>query len=154
MMNKVIEKMKCENCLVIFDVDGVLNDFDYENHNKNFSYLKKRPLTSIIKKLKYVCRKNKNVFILSVSKDKELKIEKIEWLKKYVPFVSDKNILIIDKSKKESYPDSALKLMTLQDLYLPGYEKIYVVDDTFEVLETMKLMLDNVEAFHISSLID
>ena len=85
--------------LVLFDMDGVVAEYvDGENtkiaNEEPNIYLNKRPIHSLIHTAKKLNKmKNVSVGILSSCNYHSQMIEKIEWLKKYMPFLQEKKPL-------------------------------------------------------------
>ena len=81
--------------------------------------------------------------------------EKKEWLKKYIPFIDEKNWIIINREAGD-YNDenrSRIKAEKIQEK-LKEYDHTIFLDDDHKVLQgAMNLLKDKCDIFHVSSAI-
>lgn len=142
------------------DMDGVVADYRFGEgkdikDNVPGLYLNKRPIMTIIRNIQTIIENSDcEFYIISSCLFKEQAIEKIKWLDKYMPFIKEKNKIILISSDFESR--KKLKINKLKYyIYNKKLEKIVFIDDTHEILFlAIKELGDKVLPFHIITLID
>ena len=145
--------------LVLFDMDGVLaeliagEEVDIINGVPGV-YYNKRPLKSIVNVAsKLYEMSNVTVGILSSCNRPSQVIEKKNWLKKYLPFIEDKNIYIVVWSN-ESYTKETRCFAKLNVIKtLNGYDEVFLIEDTHINIETVNKVFPNC-GHHVSELMD
>lgn len=145
--------------LVLFDMDGVVAEYvDGENtkiaNEEPNIYLNKRPIHSLIYTAKKLNKmKNVSVGILSSCNYHSQMIEKIEWLKKFMPFLKEELIYIIiwenEKYTKETRCNAKLDLIKS----ISGFDEIYLIDDKHKIISTTNEILPNC-AHHVSEILN
>lgn len=144
---QTIEKYNDSKINLIFDMDGVLAEYDIGN----FDYNTIRPLNSIINKVKKLYKqKNIDLKILSICKKDNIIEEKKEWLKKYMPFFDLNNAVFISKEQIKDKSSKEIKSEYIKNNF-SGIT--IVVDDDNEIIKYLKKNNDII-LFQISSLID
>lgn len=133
---------------IYFDMDGVLAEynigiFDYE-------YI--RPMNTSINFVKGLLDyKNINIYILSICKTDDVIKQKIDWFKKYMDFFNEDNILLLSKENKdissEEYKSNYLKENTNKD------HLNIVIDDDIRIIKAIKKNNEDINVFHVSSII-
>lgn len=95
-----------EKRIIYCDMDGVVADFNAEKNavarfktEKGFFYNLK-PIEINVKAVKELVRYNE-VCILTASPNKRADRDKIKWLKKYMPFIKRKNIIICRNGQRK-----------------------------------------------------
>lgn len=141
------------------DMDGTIAEYHLYNPEEisrkmEEEYLKNEPLKNVIDVLEEISKINNiEMYILSLSKTKKITEKKKIWLKKYTPFIKEKNWIILTKETgdytNENRNEIKGKNIELRQKY---YDKSIMLDDEQAVLRVAKKMLDNkVEVFHVSS---
>lgn len=90
------------------DMDGVLADFfgvdnaveRFENEEDFFYNLK--PIIENVEFIRKLVESGESVRILSASPNKRSDNDKIKWLKKYMPFIKSRNIIIMRNGQNKS----------------------------------------------------
>ena len=96
---------------------------------------------------------NIDLYILSLSKTLKITEEKKEWLKKYVPFIEEKNWIIITRELNEYSSENRdiIKAQKIKELK-EQYDYSILLDDDHKILKEAQKMLDTkFSPFHISS---
>ena len=94
-----INKYKDKDIDLYVDMDGVIAEYDIGN----FDYNTIRPLKSNIKRIDELINKNINVKILTICKNNLIINEKIDWIKKNMPFFDINNVIFISKEDEINY---------------------------------------------------
>jgi hypothetical protein len=133
---------------IYFDMDGVLAEYDIGN----FDYESIRPInTSIMFVKSLLDYKNINIYILSICKTDNVIKQKIDWFKKYMDFFNKDNILLLSKENKdissEEYKSNYLKENTNKD------HLNIVIDDDIRIIKAIKKNNEDINVFHVSSII-
>ena len=133
---------------IYFDMDGVLAEYDIGNFDYEFI----RPInTSIMFVKSLLDYKNINIYILSICKTDDVIKQKIDWFKKYMDFFNEDNILLLSKENKdissEEYKSNYLKENTNKD------HLNIVIDDDIRIIKAIKKNNDDINVFHVSSII-
>ena len=98
---------------------------------------------------------NIDIYILSLSKSNIIKEEKINWLKKNVPFIKENNYIILVRENNDynSETRTYIKAEKMKEK-LKNYDYVILLDDEHKILKaTQKELKDKGEVFHISSAI-
>ncbi len=148
---KTIDKYKDKTIDIYVDMDGVIAEYDIGN----FDYNTIRPLQSNIKRIKELMDRNINVRILTICKNNKIVDEKIEWIKKYMPFFDLKNVVFISKENKRY---SGLSSKELKSEFLKLNINVnninMVVDDDNEIVKYLVKNNEDIIIFQVSSWID
>ena len=111
-------------------------------------FLNAEPVNIIIDNLKAVNNiENLDIYILSLSKSKIINEEKKVWLKKYVPFIEEKNYIILVKENGD-YNQENRTIVKAQKMKnkLDEYDYVMLLDDEHKILrETQKELQDKGE---------
>ena len=155
-MLKAIQTIReLPNKIIFFDQDGVIADYDYEGSKSLRSYDEKRPIKTIVKLVKQMAAWGYNIIVLTLAYSPKQVEEKSRWLKKNLPFLDAKNIVILLKDMFPNYCDEAIKLDAITTIVKERQvENIVVIDDTISILNTVKSMFPQAVCYHISSLIE
>lgn len=148
---ETIDKYIDQTIDIYVDMDGVIAEYDIGN----FDYNTIRPLQSNIKRIRNLIDKGINVKILTVCKNNKIVEEKIEWIKKYMPFIDIDNVIFISKEKKEyiGLSSKELKSNYLKNNIRKGIINI-VVDDDNEIVKYLIKNNNDIIVFQVSSWID
>lgn len=145
---------------VYFDMDGVCVQYNYckekvKSYFKGY-YLNGRPLFSIIKVMEsLIDLPNTKIKILSMVNFAEQRTEKLKWVKTHLPFIENKNIIVIDRSKIVFLPEekSLIKAKYIKEECEDKITSVLVEDD-HRNLKAAKSLLKNFHPYHVSALID
>lgn len=136
---------------MFIDMDGTINEYIVFSENTvvkemedNYIYIS--PLSTVLKELEEIGNiSNIDLYILSLSRTKNLTQIKKEWLKKYVSFISEENWIILTKENREE-----IKAMKMQEY--TDYDHLILLDDDHGILkQTSNVLHNKVNVFHISS---
>lgn len=141
------------------DMDGTIAEYHLYNPEEisrkmEEEYLKNEPLKNVIDVLEEISKiDNIEMHILSLSKTNEITEKKKIWLKKYTPFIKEKNWIILTKETGDYTNENRNEIKGKNiELRQKDYDKSIMLDDEQAVLRAAKKMLDNkVEVFHVSS---
>ena len=133
-MNKFLEKINkiCrenKKVAMFIDMDGTITVYDIYpeeivKQKMQDEYSKAEPAQYIIDILKDINEiPNIDLYILSLSKTLKITEEKKEWLKKYVPFIEEKNWIIITRELNE-YSSENRDIIKAQKIKVIGTCKI------------------------------
>ena len=143
-----IEENNSSNISIYCDLDGVLAEYDIGN----FDYETIRPINTTINNIQKLYSKNNvNIYILSICKNNKVVDDKIIWLKKYMPFLNNENIVLISKEKEKGIESDELKSNYLIENAKSDIN--IVIDDDIRIIKKLKEN-NNLKIFHVSSLID
>lgn len=143
------------------DMDGTITEYKvyqsgFITNDTKELFLNAEPVNIIIDNLKAVNNiENLDIYILSLSKSKIINEEKKVWLKKYVPFIEEKNYIILVKENGD-YNQENRTIVKAQKMKnkLDEYDYVMLLDDEHKILkETQKELQDKGEVFHVSSAI-
>ena len=143
------------------DMDGTITEYKvyqsgFITNDTKELFLNAEPVNIIIDNLKAVNNiENLDIYILSLSKSKIINEEKKVWLKKYVPFIEEKNYIILVKENGD-YNQENRTMVKAQKMKnkLDEYDYVMLLDDEHKILrETQKELQDKGEVFHVSSAI-
>ncbi|MBO6145621.1 MAG: hypothetical protein J6O62_02295 [Bacilli bacterium] len=143
-----VEENNSSNISIYCDLDGVLAEYDIGN----FDYETIRPINTTINNIQKLYSKNNvNIYILSICKNNKVVDDKIIWLKKYMPFLNNENIVLISKEKEKGIESDELKSNYLIENAKSDIN--IVIDDDIRIIKKLKEN-NNLKIFHVSSLID
>lgn len=157
---KVLEwkrKMKYKNIHCIFDMDGVLAEYQYGEgdaiiNNIDGAFLNKRPLYSIIDKVIELSKTPYvETYIISSCFSTKHEFEKNTWLNQHLPCIKQENRYY---SYCRSFTECNEKKISLLKKIIDQKSPLIIIDDEHEVLRQLKNYSSNILLFHISSLID
>ena len=142
------------------DMDGTITEYKvyqsgFITNDTKELFLNAEPVNIIIDNLKADNIENLDIYILSLSKSKIINEEKKVWLKKYVPFIEEKNYIILVKENGD-YNQENRTIVKAQKMKnkLDEYDYVMLLDDEHKILrETQKELQDKGEVFHVSSAI-
>ena len=143
------------------DMDGTITEYKvyqsgFITNDTKELFLNAEPVNIIIDNLKAINNiENLDIYILSLSKSKIINEEKKVWLKKYVPFIEEKNYIILVKENGD-YNQENRTIVKAQKMKnkLDEYDYVMLLDDEHKILrETQKELQDKGEVFHVSSAI-
>lgn len=150
--DEFIEIKHFKNDVIFVDMDGTVaeyyklvkdlnNNIDFVNYNV-FKYSK--PVLEVIDKLKNLHLKGKKICILSASPNSLCNIDKIEWIKKYMPFIKEEDIYFCgNKEYKHVMLQQLMQKMNLKS------NQVMAIDDDHNVLERYDPL--EINAVHPSS---
>ena len=165
-MSKFLEKIKKiasenERVAMFVDMDGTITVYDVYPESEvekkmAEGYQAAEPIEYVIDILRKINDiPNVDIYILTLSRDRNITDEKKIWLKKYVDFVDPEKWIIITKEIGEYNKENrdvikAEKMMKK----LADYNYEILLDDDHKVLkETQRILNDKASVFHISSAI-
>ena len=128
------------------DMDGTITEYKvyqsgFITNDTKELFLNAEPVNIIIDNLKAVNNiENLDIYILSLSKSKIINEEKKVWLKKYVPFIEEKNYIILVKENGD-YNQENRTIVKAQKMKnkLDEYDYVMLLDDEHKILrETQK----------------
>ena len=105
-----------------FDMDGVLANFHKEPYKYTNAINREwianlEPFVENVALINQMIAEHKTVYILSKCASEEAKLGKIDWLKKYVPALDEKHIIIIVRNgKKIDYIKTKTAVMIDDDM--------------------------------------
>lgn len=152
---------KYKKVALFVDMDGTITEYKvyqsgFITNDTKELFLNAEPVNIIIDNLKAVNNiENLDIYILSLSKSKIINEEKKVWLKKYVPFIEEKNYIILVKENGD-YNQENRTIVKAQKMKnkLDEYDYVMLLDDEHKILrETQKELQDKGEVFHVSSAI-
>ena len=152
---------KYKKVALFVDMDGTITEYKvyqsgFITNDTKELFLNAEPVNIIIDNLKAVNNiENLDIYILSLSKSKIINEEKKVWLKKYVPFIEEKNYIILVKENGD-YNQENRTIVKAQKMKnkLNEYDYVMLLDDEHKILrETQKELQDKGEVFHVSSAI-
>ena len=162
----ITEKIKniCKNqnkVLMFIDMDGTIAEYEfftkeYKEKNKEGLFKNIRPLTTVIKCLEDIKTiPNIELYILSICMYEYDKGEKLEWLKKHVPFIKKENIKILTMEKGEYNSDTrfSVKAEYIRNLMSSDEYAIFLEDTHDNMKKAKELLGERVTNFHISSFV-
>ncbi len=144
---------------IFVDMDGVVADYDmidYKIHGEEKDvYLTKRPIKTIINILEKISTlDNVNLYILSVARYKKQINGKKLWIKKYMPFINNKNIKIISREERNNEIAAVIKRQYLDDFIKDNTSVNIHIDDSHNVLREIDKLDKDITPLHISSILD
>ena len=163
-MNKFFKRIKqiCEEnkrVAMFIDMDGTITVYniypeEIVKQKMQEEYNKMEPAQYIIDILKEINKiPNIDLYILSLSKSIKITEEKEKWLSKYLPFINEKNWIIITKELNEYSSENRDIIKAQKMKELKGkYDYLILLDDDHKILkEAPKIVGSDFSPFHISS---
>lgn len=134
---KVHQLLKCGDVDVYVDMDGVLAEYKYGEGSKILNgdtsvYSQKRPIKTIIKFIRKYCKTNNFYILTSCIKENQINVKK-DWVKKYLPFFNQDNIICIVSKNFESRIDD--KVNNISQRVNISNKKTILIEDTHEILK-------------------
>ena len=106
-------------------------------------------MLKVVKNLSKI--KNVTIGILSNCYYPEQREDKIAWLNKHTPYIDAENINIIVYSETACAKDEKNNLKANKIKTITGYDKVYLIEDTHEIIKATNKILPNT-ARHFSEL--
>lgn len=160
-MIEIKEAAKTKPVLCLFDMDGTCVEYGSGEKaqilaNKKDFFKFKRPLKSILKKMKVLSKtKNVRVGILSNCYFEEQHLDKIFWLKNNAPFIAQNDIHIVVLNNETYTTDTKdfIKANYIKQIAAPN-EKVFFFEDSHNIIKATSKALPDVKVCHVSELID
>lgn len=143
---------------LFIDMDGTINEYIVFSENTvvkemedNYIYIS--PLSTVLKDLEEIGNiSNIDLYILSLSRTKNLTKIKKEWLKKYVSFISEENWIILTKEIGDYTNENREEIKAMKMQEYTDYDHLILLDDDHGILkQTSNVLHNKVNVFHISS---
>lgn len=143
---------------MFIDMDGTINEYIVFSENTvvkkiedNYIYIS--PLSTVLKELEEIGNiSNIDLYILSLSRTKNLTQIKKEWLKKYVSFIPEENWIILTKENGDYTNENRDEIKAMKMQEYTDYDHLILLDDDHGILkQTSNVLHNNVNVFHISS---
>lgn len=144
-----INNNKDKKINIYCDLDGVLAEYDIGN----FDYSTIRPIETSINFIKDISKnKNININILSICKNNNIVLDKINWLNKYMPFLNKNNIILLSKEEYKNISSEELKYNYILN-NKNKYDLNIAIDDDIRIIKYIRENMDDINIFHVSSII-
>ena len=143
---------------MFIDMDGTINEYIVFSENTvvkemedNYIYIS--PLSTVLKELEEIGNiSNIDLYILSLSRTKNLTQIKKEWRKKYVSFISEENWIILTKENGDYTNEKREEIKAMKMQEYTDYDHLILLDDDHGILkQTSNVLHNKVNVFHISS---
>lgn len=143
---------------MFIDMDGTINEYIVFSENTvvkkmedNYIYIS--PLSTVLKELEEIGNiSNIDLYILSLSRTKNLTQIKKECLKKYVSFISEENWIILTKENGDYTNENRDEIKAMKMQEYTDYDHLILLDDDHGILkQTSNVLHNKVNVFHISS---
>ena len=143
---------------MFIDMDGTINEYIVFSENTvvkemedNYIYIS--PLSTVLKELEEIGNiSNIDLYILSLSRTKNLTQIKKEWRKKYVSFISEENWIILTKENGDYTNENRDEIKAMKMQEYTDYDHLILLDDDHGILkQTSNVLHNKVNVFHISS---
>ena len=143
---------------MFIDMDGTINEYIVFSENTvvkemedNYIYIS--PLSTVLKELEEIGNiSNIDLYILSLSRTKNLTQIKKEWRKKYVSFISEENWIILTKENGDYTNENRDEIKAMKMQEYTDYDHLILLDDDHGILKQNSNVLQNkINLFHISS---
>ena len=143
---------------MFIDMDGTINEYIvFSEHTvvkemeDNYIYIS--PLSTVLKELEEIGNiSNIDLYILSLSRTKNLTQIKKEWRKKYVSFISEENWIILTKENGDYTNENREEIKAMKMQEYTDYDHLILLDDDHGILkQTSNVLHNKVNVFHISS---
>ena len=143
---------------MFIDMDGTINEYIVFSENTvvkemedNYIYIS--PLSTVLKELEEIGNiSNIELYILSLSRTKNLTQIKKEWRKKYVSFISEENWIILTKENGDYTNENRDEIKAMKMQEYTDYDHLILLDDDHGILkQTSNVLHNKVNVFHISS---
>lgn len=160
-IKEIKDTAKFKPVLCLFDMDGTCVEYGSGEKaqimaNKKDFFKFKRPLKSILKKMKNLSKtKNIRVGILSNCYFEEQRQDKIFWLKNNAPFICQKDICIVVLNNETYTTDTKdfIKAKYIKQMAKQN-EKVFFFEDSHNIIKATSKALPDVKVCHVSELID
>ncbi len=162
LIDDIFEQSKKNKVFVYFDMDGVVAEYDTHNGRPKEKiagfFRNKRPVKTMVD-IMYVLTLSKNITvgIMSNCYDEAQKADKIDWLGRNIPFLKPENIHIImlDYADYTRETKDQLKGQYISTLHAKNKnEKIYLIEDDLDIIHTINDHFANIQAEHLSCLLN
>ena len=143
---------------MFIDMDGTINEYIVFSENTvvkemedNYIYIS--PLSTVLKELEEIGNiSNIDLYILSLSRTKNLTQIKKEWRKKYVSFIWEENLIILTKENGDYTNENRDEIKAMKMQEYTDYDHLILLDDDHGILkQTSNVLHNKVNVFHISS---
>ena len=143
---------------MFIDMDGTINEYIVFSENTvvkemedNYIYIS--PLSTVLKELEEIGNiSNIDLYILSLSRTKNLTQIKKEWRKKYVSFIPEENWIILTKENGDYTNENRDEIKAMKMQEYTDYDHLILLDDDHGILkQTSNVLHNKVNVFHISS---
>ena len=143
---------------MFIDMDVTINEYIVFSENTvvkemedNYIYIS--PLSTVLKGLEEIGNiSNIDLYILSLSRTKNLTQIKKEWRKKYVSFISEENWIILTKENGDYTNENREEIKAMKMQEYTDYDHLILLDDDHGILkQTSNVLHNKVNVFHISS---
>ena len=143
---------------MFIDMDGTINEYIVFSENTvvkemedNYIYIS--PLSTVLKELEEIGNiSNIDLYILSLSRTKNLTQIKKEWRKKYVSFISEENWIILTKENGDYTNENRDEIKAMKMQEYTDYDHLILLDNDHGILkQTSNVLHNKVNVFHISS---
>ena len=143
---------------MFIDMDGTINEYIVFSENTvvkemedNYIYIS--PLSTVLKELEEIGNiSNIDLYILSLSRTKNLTQIKKEWRKKYISFISEENWIILTKENGDYTNENREEIKAMKMQEYTDYDHLILLDDDHGILkQTSNVLHNKVNVFHISS---
>ena len=162
-MKKFVERIadlcsENKRVAMFIDMDGTINEYIVFSENTvvkemedNYIYIS--PLSTVLKELEEIGNiSNIDLYILSLSRTKNLTQIKKEWRKKYVSFISEENWIILTKENGDYTNENREEIKAMKMQEYTDYDHLILLDDDHGILkQTSNVLHNKVNVFHISS---
>lgn len=162
LIDEIKKQSETNKVYMFFDMDGVMAEYGagekpFILNNTEGFYYSKRPIKTILRVIEDLSKyENIKISILSNCYYREQKEDKIKWLRQYAPFIREENINII-VLKEETYTKETkdyIKATYIKKLVPDESATIYLIEDNHGIINATRKMLKNVNANHVSMLIE
>ena len=143
---------------MFIDMDGTINEYIVFSENTvvkemedNYIYIS--PLSTVLKELEEIGNiSNIDLYILSLSRTKNLTQIKKECLKKYISFIPEENWIILTKENGDYTNENRDEIKAMKMQEYTDYDHLILLDDDHGILkQTSNVLHNKVNVFHISS---
>ena len=143
---------------MFIDMDGTINEYIVFSENTvvkemedNYIYIS--PLSTVLKELEEIGNiSNIDLYILSLSRTKNLTQIKKEWRKKYISFIPEENWIILTKENGDYTNENREEIKAMKMQEYTDYDHLILLDDDHGILkQTSNVLHNKVNVFHISS---
>ena len=143
---------------MFIDMDGTINEYIVFSENTvvkemedNYIYIS--PLSTVLKELEEIGNiSNIDLYILSLSRTKNLTQIKKEWRKKYISFIPEENWIILTKENGDYTNENREEIKAMKMQEYTDYDHLILLDDAHGILkQTSNVLHNKVNVFHISS---
>lgn len=143
---------------MFIDMDGTINEYVVFAENTiprkmEDNYMNIKPISQILEILKEIGKiASIDLYILSLSRTKNLTQIKKDWFKKYVSFIPEENLIILIKETGDYTNENRDKIKAVKMLEkADNYDYFILLDDDHRILKQTANIIGNVDVYHISS---